>query len=154
MNQNELKAERERKVLYQFVKNYYRHPASMVMITSKEPPYPDCHCEFYDGKQLYFELSEIVDEGIAKKGYGFGSDFSEEVFLYRILTDRIKDKIGKQYRTDGLETHLLLYFNIQPHWEKETMIEQVSGFIFKLGKGVFQHIWLHFIPSDKVIGPF
>lgn len=154
MNQNEIKAQRERDVLYRFVKNYYRHPEEMVFVESKEPPYPDCYCRFFDGKQVYFELSEIVDEGIAKKGYGTGTDFSEDTFLYRILTDRIRDKITKQYRSDGLDVHLLLYFNIQPHWKDETMIEQVAGFIFKLGKGIYRHIWLYFIPGDKVIGPF
>ena len=118
------------------------------------PPEPDCICEFKDGSRRYFELSEIVDEGIAEKFYGRKVDPSGGFFDDDILNDRVREKLEKKYQTNGLDIELLLYFSFQPMWPEETMTQQVRDVVNSRGRGPFKRVWLFSVPKTKVMGSF
>ncbi|OGW85652.1 MAG: hypothetical protein A3C35_02150 [Omnitrophica bacterium RIFCSPHIGHO2_02_FULL_46_11] len=124
------------------------------VITSPKPPEPDCHCAFSDDAGIYFELSEIIDEKIAQKFYDPRIPFTGGFFNDDILTDRIKEKLQKSYRTNGKRVDLILYFDLQPGWREDTMRQEVGTVMYQLGKGPFTKVWLFSVHQKKIIASF
>lgn len=124
------------------------------VITSSNPPQPDCHCTFSDGTDMYFELSEIIDQGMAQKFYDPKIPFTGGFFNDDILMDRVKEKLQKTYSTNGKRVDLLLYFDPQPGWREDTMRQEVETVVSQLGKGPFEKIWLFIVGQKKIIASF
>ena len=124
------------------------------VVTPRKPPEPDCHCAFSNGTNMYFELSEILDQNLAQKFYDPKISFTGGFFTDDILTGRIREKIQKSYQTSGECIDLLLYFDLQPGWPEDTMKQEVETLVTQLGKGPFEKILLFSLHQKKIIATF
>lgn len=149
------KEAKETTVLELFLKSCegFSNQGSFV-ITPSLPPEPDCRCSFSDGTNMYFELSEIIDQKLAQKSNDPKIPLTGGFFTDDVLTDRIKAKIQKSYETNGKRVDLLLYFNLQPGWREDTMRQEVETVITQLGKGLFTKVWLFSVHQRKIIASF
>ena len=116
-----------------------------------EPPEPDCLCEFSNGEKAYYELSEIIDPNLAKKFYDKSLQFTGGFFSDDILDKRIKDKFTKKYETDGLNVELLLFFDLQPLWPVETIIEQIKIFLSSMQCSPFSKVSVFDVQRNNIL---
>lgn len=142
--------------------------------TKRPPPMPDLEC-IIDGERMLFELGEILEsdlaEGVAYSGKqshkkmeaiargdnatansiqtaGFRS-FSANASLERIL----RQKLAKKYETNGLPSHLLLFYDQQTPWGPFDYILHWQDELASLIAGsVFQKVWIYSLRSATLIG--
>jgi len=119
--------------------------------TSCKPPKPDCLCKFSTGERVYFELSEIIDQDLAKKFYDRTLQFTGGFFSDDILDKRIKDKFTKRYETGGLNVELLLFFDLQPLWPEKTVIEQIKIFLNTIQGSSFSKVSVFDVQKNNIL---
>ena len=141
------KSSKEVVVLNKFLNNSF----SEFTITSCKPPKPDCLCKFSNGEKVYFELSEIIDQNLARKFYDENLQFVGGFFSDDILDRRIKDKFTKEYETDGLNVELLLFFDLQPLWPEKTIIEQIKIFLSSMQRSPFSKVSVFDVQKNNVL---
>ncbi|MDD5504670.1 MAG: hypothetical protein PHV77_05085 [Candidatus Omnitrophica bacterium] len=135
-----------------FVLNkFLRKSFSKFAINSCEPPKPDCLCRYSNGERVYFELSEIINQDLAKKFYDKNLQFTGGFFSDDILGKRIEDKFKKQYETDGLNVELLLFFDLQPLWAEITIIEQIKILLRSMQRTIFSKVSLFDVHKNNVL---
>jgi hypothetical protein len=128
-------------------------PAS---ITNERPPAPDISC-LVNGRPYFFELSQIVDEDLAKdigdstktKVDSDGGWYSEE----EPLIGRISAKASKTYSTSGERVDLLLYYERQFPFAPAEHLKKYEAEIASalLPKGPFSRIWIFEMWKNEIV---
>ena len=124
--------------------------------SNEDPPRPDVHTHV-DGREYFFELGEITDEGLAK-GIGdsmktkmvSGCAFSQEEPLAKML----KQKCEKRYETNNAQVDLLLYYWRQSPYE-DTIMEYLNKNSLEIDKllhiSQFTNIWIYDLESETIL---
>ncbi|MGC2163444.1 MAG: hypothetical protein WA634_16160 [Silvibacterium sp.] len=120
------------------------------------PPRPDVRTSI-DGHDYYFELGEIVDEGLArnidrsrKTGMVSGCALSQVDPLAKML----KQKCKKEYETNDIPIDLLLYY-----WRQGPYTDTICDYLLwnnrdiegQLQNSQFARIWIYDWQSGKVL---
>jgi len=140
----------------------------------RQPPMPDLEC-IIGGKRTLFELGEILESDLAKglaysgkqshkkmetlargdnatagsiQTAGFRS-FSANASLDAIL----RRKLAKKYKTTGLPSHLVLFYDQQTPWGPFDYLLQWPDELASLIAGsVFKRVWIFYLQSATLIG--
>ncbi len=140
----------------------------------RQPPLPDLECGI-EGKRILFELGEVLEsslaEGIACSGkqaqrkaealaqgdvlnaesiqtWGFRM-FAANHALERML----RKKLSKRYETNGVETHLLLYYDQLTPWGPfDDLLQWSDELAALIDQSVFTRAWIFSLLDSAVIG--
>jgi hypothetical protein len=154
--QNEAKARREREIFSAFVlaANLDVENDSI----SSEPPFPektDIRC-LVEGQCHYFELTEIVDAGLAESdsltqrdGRSRGGFYSSDIPLIKAF----RDKAEKSYDTTDGRLELLAYYNKQeydPYPLAPSMKEELYSITNRMLRARWYRLWLYDYRSNRI----
>jgi hypothetical protein len=133
----------------QLVSNPFEH-------SNESPPRPDIRVSI-DGKDYYFELGEITDEGLARSIHiALKTKEVTGCALSQVdpLAKMLKQKCEKKYETNGAPVDLLLYYWRQRPYQpaiQEYMDENRCEIGKLLKSGQFDQIWIYDWQSGKVL---
>jgi len=121
------------------------------------PPEPDIRCRI-SGKPHYFELAEVTDENLARR-VGIAAKQGKDTFAgpflqLEPLCRTYNQKCSKEYKTDGYDLHLLLYYSTQvPYTEglREEISKLRDEIEQKLRQSPFRSAWLYDGWSEAII---
>lgn len=113
------------------------------------PPVPDIRCKL-NGLLHYFELSQIIDEEVAKDlgdqrkrkaDVSEGTFFREEEPLIKL----IQKKCNKKYETEGYDLDLLLYYDGQVPINPDATLKANKSVVIGALRpnGPFSRIWIY-----------
>lgn len=128
-----------------------RHPGNLELSTLKslQPPYPDIEIKSKEGEIITFELSEIVDQGLACSiGSGaFNGGFINEDPSF----SRVQDKFAKTYPSNH-PIELLLYYDTYPvHLARFELSNVEKNICDNIGKTKFRTVWIYAYHEDEVL---
>jgi hypothetical protein len=126
---------------------------------SASPPPPDIVCNTKKGL-VYFELGEVIEEGLAAKAARAAKrkeDYGGAIDLWRPLLRIYSKKRHKQYNANAAPLSLLLHYGVgrqasffpflAPHLPCALIQERVE-------RGLFQAVWLYDAQADAVLARF
>ncbi|MDR3792172.1 MAG: hypothetical protein P4L03_02215 [Terracidiphilus sp.] len=123
---------------------------------NENPPRPDIRTSI-DGRDYYFELGEITDEGLAKS---ISDSLKTKMVSGRAISqdepleNMLKKKCKKTYETDGAPIDLLLYY-----WRQGPYEESIANYLrtncrdieARFRSSQFIRIWIYDWPSGRVL---
>lgn len=145
-NINNQQVKDEKAIFRKFVKNC---PYSIQenSIETMQAPEPDISCRFRDDTSAYFELTEFVDNSVAKSVYGGSSKggFFTEDFWF----ERIANKFKKNY---SQTCDLLTYYDVQPIIAEKNWLPRLQDFIkVNIRNSPFKRVWIYSVQQEKVM---
>ncbi|MFH0732872.1 MAG: hypothetical protein V2A72_08165 [Candidatus Omnitrophota bacterium] len=143
---NAQQAKDEKDIFRKFIKNC-PYPIQENSIEAKPTPEPDVSCKFRDGTLAYFELTELVDNSVAKSIYG--GSFEGGFFTDDFLFENISNKFKKNY---SQTCDLIAYYDVQPIIVEKNYLSILQDFIkVNIKNSPFRRVWIYSVHQEKVI---
>ena len=135
---------------------------------SENPPRPDISCRLA-GETYFFELARLVDsvlpqrvmESIRLLRAGKDGLLGGTASFHKPLIERVREKTGKQYVTDGARVDLLLYYDRAfPAFESPppgAFVEWANAYMLpeiQKNAGPFSRFWVFDRHSQEVLWRF
>ncbi len=165
MNKTNPKSKYEMEVFKKFtavIWPYYK--INKNTIRSLTPPSPDIYIESEDGQKFYFEITECIDNAIAKQtgdilkslrvNKNLPESYKTVAFKEKLLFKSSMEKFQKEYEADG-PIELLSYFNQQPKPLEDILLESYRDFVKEyLKKSPFTRVWVYDVFHNKILFHF
>ena len=129
---------------------------------SAQPPPPDIVVDRRTGGRIYFELGEVVEEGLAAAAAHAEREcgvYGGSVDIWRPLLRVFSKKLRKQYHPQAAPVHLLLYYGVgrqASFWPfLAPDLERRAAWVQRrVDRGRFKAIWLYDAHADDILARF